>query len=284
MRNLITVTLTFLLAMTNTSSFAQDVPSVVHVFVALCDNKHQGIVPVPEMLGNGDDPKNNLYWGAMYGVKSFFSGSPHWKLVATLPDPAPVRKQSRWSWLPGFKEADNPLLERIVFRHTREDVYLVADAYQGRQIKQTVIDFLNAASGTSNESISVQTDGQTLSLNIHGGSNLIVYVGHDGLMDFRLKHHPEKQDERLREVMILACISREYFYEPILQAGARPLLWTTGLMAPEAYTLESAIEGWILQEDDASIHLRAAKAYNKYQKCGLKAAKRLFSTGVDIIE
>jgi hypothetical protein len=36
----------------------------IHVFVALCDNKNQGIVPVPEKLGRGDDPDGNLYWGA----------------------------------------------------------------------------------------------------------------------------------------------------------------------------------------------------------------------------
>ena len=38
----------------------------IHVFVALCDNEHQGIVPVPEKIGNGKDPANNLYWGAGY--------------------------------------------------------------------------------------------------------------------------------------------------------------------------------------------------------------------------
>ncbi|RYD88183.1 MAG: hypothetical protein EOP54_27665 [Sphingobacteriales bacterium] len=26
---------------------------VIHVFVALCDNKYQGIVPVPKAIGNG---------------------------------------------------------------------------------------------------------------------------------------------------------------------------------------------------------------------------------------
>jgi hypothetical protein len=65
-----------------------------------------------------------------------------------------------------------------------------------------------------------------------------------------------------------------------MKAGATPLLWTTGLMAPEAYTLESALEGWILGEDHDSIHLRAAKAYHAYQQCGLKAAKNLFATGL----
>jgi len=43
-------------------------PLVAHVVVALCDNVHQGIVPVPRALGNGQDPSSNLYWGARYGV------------------------------------------------------------------------------------------------------------------------------------------------------------------------------------------------------------------------
>ncbi len=281
MRKFFTIFNVFLLLAAGISVSAQDSPKVVHVFVALCDNVHQGIVPVPEKLGNGDDPRNNLYWGAMYGVRTFLSKSAHWKLVATIQQPPPVTKQSRWTWLSFLKEPVNPVLERCIFQHTRQqNVYLVADAYQGSRIKQTVIDFLNAASGTSHETISLQTAGGPITLAIHGGSNLFVYVGHDGLMDFQLQHSPEKQDDRFREAIILACISQRYFHEPIQRAGAKPLLWTTGLMAPEAYTLESVLEGWILQESDEDIRLRAAKAYHQYQQCGLTAASRLFVTGM----
>ncbi len=45
---------------------------VIHTLVGLCDNIHQGIVPVSESLGNGQDPKSNLYWGAAYGIKTYF--------------------------------------------------------------------------------------------------------------------------------------------------------------------------------------------------------------------
>lgn len=38
----------------------------IHVFVALCDNVNQGIVHVPEKIGNGQDPKSNLYWKNYY--------------------------------------------------------------------------------------------------------------------------------------------------------------------------------------------------------------------------
>jgi len=51
---------------------------VSHIFVALCDNKYQGIVPVPAFLGNGQDGKENLYWGAASGVRSWFTAKKGW--------------------------------------------------------------------------------------------------------------------------------------------------------------------------------------------------------------
>jgi hypothetical protein len=42
--------------------------------------------------------------------------------------------------------------------------------------------------------------------------------------------------------MILACASKDHFYQPVLQSKANPVLWTTGLMAPEAYVLQAAID------------------------------------------
>jgi len=50
-------------------------------------------------------------------------------------------------------------------------------------------------------------------------------------------------------------------------------------MAPEAYTLKSALDGWIAGESDEQIRERAATAYDQYQKCGMKAARRLMATG-----
>jgi hypothetical protein len=252
--------------MNKSSSFSvlsPKTPRVIHAFVALCDNKHQSIVPVPAKLGNGDDPKNNLYWGARYGVKTFFKNSSNWKLIKIL-------------------QASEPVLERCVFKHNKKNVYFISDAYRGSHIRKAIIDFLDAASGSVKHIISLKTKFLNTNLNISGSSHLIVYVGHNGLMDFKLNNYPEKKDNKLRETIILACLSKSYFYDPIIRAGAKPLLWTTGLMAPEAYILENAFEGWIKKESEEYIRLRAAKAYNYYQKCGLKAAKRLLVTGFNL--
>lgn len=234
---------------------------VIHVFVALCDNVNQGIVPVPARIGNGDDPKNNLYWGAAFGIRNYFEKHQDWKLIATSPSP---------------KEA---VLERCIFKHKTREVYIVADAYRGRKIKRATRDFLNAASGSGGEELPVGGDSGRFNLNIGGSANLVAYIGHNGLMDFQLPHHPRSTGAGKRDAIILACISKSYFAAALRETGANPLLWTNGLMAPEAYTLKSALDGWMLNETAEEIRMRAAKAYNQYQHCGLKAARNLLVTG-----
>ena len=230
---------------------------LIHVLVALCDNKYQGIVPVPARIGNGDDPANNLYWGAGFGVKTFFKRAGDWKPIA---------------------ETRNPragILERLVFKHQAKDIYLIADAYRGREIKQCVADFFEFSAGRAGETI----NANAVELHAGGEADLVAYVGHDGLMDFALDSYPQKADGRQRDAVMLACLSKRFFAEPLRKTGARPLLWTTGLMAPEAYVLKAAIDGWALNEDGDGIRRRAATAYNQYQRCGMNAALRLFSTG-----
>ena len=107
----------------------------------------------------------------------------------------------------------------------------------------------------------------------------MAYVGHDGLMDFKLPIFPQKKNDLRRDAIILACASKQYFAEPVRASGAYPLLWTTNLMAPEAYTLKSALDGWIAGESGEQIRERAAAAYDKYQKCGLRAARKLLVSG-----
>ena len=234
-------------------------PRVVHVFVALADNQHQGIVPVPPALGNGSDPQRNLYWGAAFGVKTYFKASHEWGLL--------------WSGR-GPKDA---ILERCVFKNNKEDVFLIADAYEGSQIKSAVNDFLSAAAGINSEKISVMMNAVEISLAIGGGADLAVYVGHDAFMDFQIPPIAGTRGAKPRRTIVLACASKAYFWPYIRQTGAEPLLWTTGLMAPEAYTLKAALDGWIAGEDDEAIRRRAAQAYDKYQKCGARAALKLFA-------
>lgn len=249
------IILTLLTAMSFLPLFAQDA-KVIHVLVSLCDNKYQGIVKVPKAIGNGQDPHNNLYWGCGYGVRTYFKRSKDWKEV----------KRHR---------VDSIRLERIVFKHTTKDYYLVADAYDGRYIKQCTIDLLNASAGIKKDTIIVNNKV----LGINGNADIVAYIGHNGLMDFSLPNVYKNADSKKRQVMILACASRQYFKPYIQAAEANPLLWTTHLMAPEAYTLYDALTTYINGGTDAEVRNSAAAAYAKYQKCSLKAAKNMLVTG-----
>src|ERR1700744_6172067 len=125
---------------------AQEPVRTIHVFVALADNKNQGIVPVAAILGNGDDPARNLYWGSAYGVKTFFSHSADWQLLVSGQKP----------------KAE--VLERCIFKHRTQNVFLIADAYQGARIKQTIVDFLDASAGSSREAVPIKFGSQAISL------------------------------------------------------------------------------------------------------------------------
>jgi hypothetical protein len=236
---------------------------VIHVFVALCDNIHQGIVPVSAALGNGDDSQRNLYWGAAFGVKTFFSKNKDWQEIDCRPGPYDGQF----------------VVERCVFRRRDRAAFLVADAYRGSEIQRATVNFLQAAAGEPGETVEISVNGRRESLHLNGSANLVAYVGHDGLMDFRLSSVPRKRDSETRDAIILACASKGYFADALRAGGARPLLWTTNLMAPEAYILAAALDGWLKKETDEQIRLRAARAYNQYQHCGERSASNLFATG-----
>ncbi len=208
----------------------------VHVVVALCDNETQGIVPVPKAIGDGDVPRTNLYWGAAYGLKTWLK-KQQWTLRA-----APV--------------TNDKVLERIVAtkRVGGTEVVLTADAWRGRYIREAITAFLEMASGVSR-------------------ADAVAYIGHDGLMEFDVAPRYARNPSHRPRAIVLACASLQYFGPYLQRAGSKPLLLTTGLMAPEAYTLTAAIEAWVTKGD---VREAAAQAYHRHHKCGIRAARRLF--------
>jgi hypothetical protein len=196
----------------------------------------------------------------VFGVKTYFKNNEEWELLRCN------------------QATKMEVLEHCIFKSRVSDGYLVADAYDGGQNKKCLIDFLSAAAALAAEKISVSTSSAEPSI-LAGGAADLVYVGHDAFMDFQiLSLMGQKQGKPVRTI-ILACASKPYFSSYLRATGAEPLLCTTGPMAPEAYTLQAARTGWIAGESDEAIRSRAAAAYDKYQKCGGRAALRLFATG-----
>lgn len=257
----------FSLANTNETSIermnadsALSKPLVAHVIVALCDNKYQGIVPVPKAIGNGDDPNNNLYWGAGYGVKTFFRRSSNWKTI-----PLAASDNS--------KILDQVLFKREINRNGKKvNAYVFAEAWQGREIASATEQFLKITQGNHQQIVNAdQTE-----IAVGSSAHLIAYVGHNGLMDF---YPPELQkntdDKMARSAVILACKSHEYF-KNLIDSPTSLLLTTRSFMAPEAYSLEAAITSWFENSDNRKVVTDASKAYAKYQKISEKSARTVF--------
>ena len=166
-------------------------------------------------------------------------------------------------------------MERVIFRHRLQNVYLVADAYRGSRMKETIDDFFTAVSGKDVENIELPG----VRLQVLATADLVAFVGHNGLMDFTLQTMPEKHDDKKRDAIILACSSRGFFFKYLKKTGAEPLLWTSNLMAPEAYILHDALEGWVRNDSATNIRVRAAAAYAKYQGISQASAQNLLVTG-----
>jgi hypothetical protein len=236
---------------------ADDNGKVIHVLVALCDNDHQGIVKVPKHLGNGDDTKSNLYWGSSGGVKDTFSRSSEWKLIKTVQNPKPS------------------ILERAVFQYKSGGIFLVADGYRGRDIKKTLEDYFAVLAGKQIENEREPVSQLHRDVQCGSGASLVVYLGHNGLMDIQFDKMPGGRSTK--EAIVLCCKSEEYFSKILNQYGAKPILLTTQLMYPGAMVLEAAFEGWIKGETREQIRIRAGKAYAQNQKISEKSATGVFS-------
>jgi hypothetical protein len=259
----LSIKFTFLFVLfANNFAYASD-PLLVHVFVALADNKHQGIVPIPAALGNGDNPAQNLYWGAAYGMKTFFS-----------------KKSSAWKLEYCRKAVSTSVLERCVFSaRNHPNAYLVADAYRGREIGKAMTDFMYSAAGKLPLHESNPRHHPAIHIQAPSSAALSIYVGHNGLMDTPLQAITQTfpaGTAQGRQAVVLACKSQAYFADHLSRSGAQSLVVTYDFMAPEAYVVEGIVEGRRHNETSEQIRIRAAKAYARYQKISEKSARRMF--------
>lgn len=248
---------------------AQEIKSA-HIIVALCDNQYQGIVPVPEKIGDGDKPSSNLYWGCAYGMKTYFKRSKDWVMIKSY-------------------RISDIILERVIFKHIKTNTYLVADAYRGRNINKAISDFIRSCSGKESDILTVKHNGKEVTIGIHNRANLVGFVGHNGLMDiaddsdiYKKLYETDPIFEAgasKKKAIILSCMSSNYFDSQLRMAKAYPLLWTKQFMAPEAYIVKAVLTGWIENESGRQIKERAAKAYSHYQKCSINGARAIFKTG-----
>ncbi|WP_020560759.1 hypothetical protein [Thiofilum flexile] len=228
------------------ASFAAE--KTIGVFVALADNEHQGLVPVPKKLGNGLDPDNNLYWGSADGLKTIFDKSKYWTLLEKSEN-----------------DSSHAVLRTRVYQSKQYPAKLIAKAYNGAYMQQAISDFEQALA--------------------HDEYDLVVFIGHNGLMDFNLNLPDQTTTSETNKnpaAMVLACQSKQYFKSRIESLGGKPTLLTTQFMYPGAFILRDAVNDWLKGKDSNTIRASAGRAYAHNQNISVRAATGIFANLAEV--
>jgi hypothetical protein len=240
-----TQTLIGVIVLCLSANLAHAADKTIGVFVALADNQSQGIVRVPDAIGNGEDPERNLYWGTAEGLKGVFDRIQDWELTEKKDRP------------------ENAQVLRIrIYHNARKSLVLHAKAYKGSAIKECIGDFEAAIAA--------------------GAYDMVAFIGHNGLMDFELPRPTKSAAQaRIPDCVVLCCKSEQYFKARIESAGGRPILLTTQLMYPGAFILRAAAESWADGQRPSVIRERAGIAYAENQKLSKKAGMGVFAEITD---
>jgi len=233
-------------------------PLVVHAYIPLCDNIHQGIVPTSASLGDGMNLKTNLYWATSGGTKAYF------------------KKRSDWLLIYDEYDIDTNVLERVVFKKTysKTTVYLVADAYRGDRMEACINDYLAAISVNRQDTIYTTQQDTILA---GGHADLFLFNGHNGVMDYiNIKPWYNSTDKRT-DVVMNSCVSYGYLQEEFMEAGGYPLIRSQSLLYPGAYVLAQIIDDWVAGISPEKIGLNAGRIYCEKHACG--AGTKVYKSG-----
>jgi hypothetical protein len=252
-------------------------PLVVTVHVALCDNRQ--IACGSRALGDGDQPRRNLYWGGAAGFKAFFD-----------------YRRRRWKRVLLDRGDGKVILERAVYRlRVRRpgarwrrlgvtkgfDVYLVGLAYRGLRIADAMGALISQVSRDARPKAKTKTetlklaDGQTLGIGAAG--HVVGYAGHNHLMDVTSFRWPRWTRTRPLGYFALACMTAPYLTRRLSGRQAVGLLLTKTLMYPGAFTIEGLVRALAAGGDQRAVFRGGADAYARYQKRPTKRIRWAFT-------
>lgn len=255
-------------------------PLVATLYVALCDNDSQGIVPVRNRsICNGDDPIRNMYWNGN-GIAGYLKGHG-WKKVHTIRKPeAPILIEEVWK-----KTMFSGKMLRQKGAPKRFVAYVVAKAYRGSRIHDAMRDYLTAVNDDNDEPLTLSNQ-----VDIHAGgkSHLVGYIGHDYFMDIfsgqnsyidLMRQHKKGASTLAKATFALACISNEFIRPAVTRANVYIVAMNNFLTYPSAWTVGGIIDGVAKGGGGKEIYKSAARSFSQGQKCGLKWALKAFSYG-----
>lgn len=235
---------------------------VVHVLVPLCDNAQ--INCGGTKAGDPTDLKHNLYWGAIFGHKRFFSkASGKFERVA-------------------LHGASENRLERAVFKRSFEgagwgrsepvELVVIFDAYRGDAIDEVVDRFFVEAETGGTVTFGAGDTERTLKVDVVG------YAGHNRIMDGKKPPaRSNKKDGKAIPSFVMACRSSSYFEKPLAERGSKTLLMTRDLMAPEGYVVDAIVQSLARNASRKTLRAATVRAYAKWHEIEDSVASTIFA-------
>jgi len=228
------------------------------VHVALFDQHRAGR---PRPLADGNNPKTNLYWGALFGIETHFANAAGWRRAYT-------------------DNGDGAgIIRRVVFQRRAEptvawrargvtksfDVYVLANAWPSSRIVDSMEQPLRDA--LCGEVVALPVDGRTLQF--AGASAVVGYVGQNHMLDEYWDPFAALGDcssERQVGVFYLCPRSAVVLHKPVVNHGLYSVLFTRSAVTPEAYLVDGMFKALLSGELGDGFVADAAAEYARYQK------------------
>ncbi|NQU16506.1 MAG: hypothetical protein HQ564_00450 [Candidatus Saganbacteria bacterium] len=237
-------------------------PIVISSYVALWD-KSFCIYDNPKKCNyswaDGGNAKTNLYWGGGFGIRSGFRKFG-WKIEQEKKGEMVVFGKrfypNRFWRKQGVKKPFNIYAAFWAYKtdYDKDNSHDILFAYKA---------YANSLFSNKNHQILLK-NGKTI--NAGGQSHVVGYVGHM-VPGGRWQIKQAKQASNIAKgAYMTSCLSAQAFSPYVLDKNIYGLLFTTKLMAPEAYNQNALFRAVARGANGRGIIMDVAKAYDKYHK------------------
>lgn len=220
---------------------------------------------------DGDDPRTNLYWGALFGVDTHFPNAAGWRRAHRDAGSGNIVARSVFHKRAAPSEHWMALGVSEPF-----DIYVLACAWRHDHLIEAMEQPIREA--ICGEITKIDVDGRTVYFG--GASALVGYVGQNHMRDEYWNPLAQLEGCRLSRrvgVFYIAPFSAAGLHVPLIETGLYPVLFTRNQITPEAYIIDGILDALIVGDFDQGFIDSAASQYARYQKgVGIETARSFF--------
>ena len=214
-----------------------------------------------DAFSDGNNPRTNMYWGALFGMETHFANAAGWRRVYT--DNGDGKRIIRRVVFHRRATPTPDWRDRGVGREF--DVYVLANAWPSSRLVEAMEQPIReAVCGDAN---TINVEGLTLAFG--GDSALVGYVGQNHMLDGYWDPFARLNGctpERQLGVFYICPRSAVVLHAPVVERGLYSVLFTRSTVMPEAYLVDGMLKALLSGRLGDNFISDAAAEYARYQK------------------